>query len=53
MAYQLPSFALLLATLIAATVTLVAPRDKLWTLAATAAAIVTLGMVASYIALTA
>jgi hypothetical protein len=51
--YQFPGLALLSSALIACMVTLATPRDRLWMVTSVAAAMVTLGMVAGYISLSA
>ena len=53
MAYQVPGFLLLLSTLIGAIVTLAAPSDRLWMVAAVTSTVVTLAMVVSYVSLSA
>lgn len=52
MAYQIPGLLLLASALVAGTLTLAAPTEKLWAIASFAAAVVTLGMVVSYVSLT-
>ena len=51
LAYQIPSYLLLLSALIGAIVIFAGPRDRLWLAATVAAMIVTSGMVVSYISL--
>jgi hypothetical protein len=51
LAYQVPGFVLLLSALIGATVVFAVPHERLWALAGATAGVVTLGMLASYIAL--